>query len=82
LRWLVTLRVGSPPSAPSTPDAPAGAGEPVQIDGVVPGTVEACCGDEHALTSATQAAKNGRGSADMVAATALRRPAGLGIARA
>ncbi|EUA15804.1 hypothetical protein I545_4536 [Mycobacterium kansasii 662] len=43
-----------------------GAGDPVQIDGVVPGVVEACCGDEHALTRATQAAAD---RADRVAAT-------------
>jgi hypothetical protein len=42
---------------PSVPGLAAGAGDPVQTAGVVPGTVDACCGDEHALTSATQAAR-------------------------
>src|ERR1700733_4620854 len=31
-----------------------GEGAPVQIAGVVPGTDDACWGDEHALTSTTQ----------------------------
>jgi hypothetical protein len=48
------------------------AGDPVQIGGVVPGMVEACWGDEHALTSATQPAKNNGDSADMVEAATLR----------
>jgi hypothetical protein len=35
-----------------------GEGDPVQIAGVVPGTDDACWGDEHALTSAAKDAKN------------------------
>jgi hypothetical protein len=79
-RWV--LRLGVKGCTPSAPEAPAGAGDPVQIAGVVPGTDDACWGDEHALTSATLVARNDSDSADMVAAAALRWPAGLGIARA
>jgi hypothetical protein len=47
---------------------PDGAGDPVQTGGVVPGFDDPCCGDEHALSSATAVARNKGGS--------------LGIARA
>jgi len=62
--------LGGAAGAASGPDVfPDGAGDPVQIAGVVPGVVDACWGDEHALTSATQLAAH---SADMVAAATLR----------
>jgi hypothetical protein len=51
------------------PEIPDGAGDPVHTGGTVPGIVDACCGDEHALTSATQVAAD---SADVVAAATLR----------
>ena len=63
-RWVLKLGTGC---AASVPEAPAGAGDPVQIAGVVPGTDDACWGDEHALTSATLVARNDSDSADMVA---------------
>src|ERR1700722_2048148 len=53
-RWVLRLGTGS---AASVPDAPAGAGEPRQISGLVPGTDDACWGDEHALTNAAENAK-------------------------
>ncbi len=66
-RWVVMLCGASAP--PSVPEIPDGAGDPVQIAGVVPGVVDACCRDEHALSSATQLAAD---NADMVAAAILR----------
>jgi hypothetical protein len=39
---------------------------------VVPGTVDACWGDEQALSSATQVARSTGDSADMVAAATFR----------
>jgi hypothetical protein len=48
------------------PEIPDGAADPVQTGGTVPGVVDACWGDEHALTSATQVAAD---NADMVTAT-------------
>lgn len=44
------------------------AGDPVQIDGVVPGTVDACCGDEHALSSAAPAPRNNADRTDVLTA--------------
>jgi hypothetical protein len=76
LRWVVTLcGAGAPPSAPEAPEAPEapdGVGDPVQTAGVVPGIVDACWGDEHALSSATQVVRNNTDSADMVAAATFR----------
>src|ERR1700740_2362975 len=54
--WVVMLCAAGRCWSPSAPGVPTGAGDPVHTAGVVPGTVDACCGDEHALTSATQAA--------------------------
>jgi hypothetical protein len=51
------------------PEVGDGALAPVQIAGVVPGTFEACWGDEQAPTSATQ---DPAASADVMTAAALR----------
>jgi hypothetical protein len=69
-RWVVMFFCADAAGAASAPGVVAdGAGDPVQIAGVVPGIVDACWGDEHALISTTQLAKD---SADMVAAATLR----------
>jgi hypothetical protein len=68
LRWVVILFCGAAGAA-SIAGALAddGEGDPVQIAGVVPGTDDACWGDEHALTNAAKDAKK-----DVVATATLR----------
>ena len=56
-------------AAPSLPEPPDGAGDPVQTAGVVPGVVDACWGYEQALISVTKGAAH---SADAAAAATLR----------
>jgi hypothetical protein len=60
------LLLGAAVGALSWPEPAAPAGDPVQIAGVVPWTVDGSCGDEHPLTSATQVAP---ARAEMVTAT-------------
>ncbi len=62
----------------AVPAVADGAGDPVQMAGVVPGTDDACCGEEHALSKTTLVTAP---RADRVTTT-LRRPASVGIARA
>ncbi len=75
LRWVVMLLRGAAGAASAPGVFADGAGDPVQIAGVVPGIVDACWGDEHALTNATQPANSnidGTEIVDMVAAATLR----------